>query len=115
MRSEETEIQKAVVRYLRREHPDILFTSVPTWGQGVKQGAKNKAMGLCKGWPDLFIAEPCKNWYGLFVEIKTEKGRPTKVQQEIGARLREKGYKAIICYGYEMTIEKLDRYILGDK
>lgn len=112
MRSEEMQIQMAVVRFLKAQYPDALFTSVPCWGQGQKQGAKNKALGLRKGWPDLFIAEHRHGYFGLFVELKTSHGRVTVEQRDVMARLERKGYKTAVTRGFDDAVDELNNYLL---
>jgi hypothetical protein len=51
------------------------------------------------------------NYHGLFIEIKTEKGRATKSQKEWIKALNERGYKAVICKGFEECKKEIDKYL----
>ena len=62
----------------------------------------------------LFILEnmePIGKFHGLFLEIKTKKGRPTKEQLLWRHKLNDRNYVCEITYGFEETKEVIDRYI----
>lgn len=79
-------LQAKVVRMLRMNFPDLLFTSAPHAGLQFKKkhlAQSAKAQGYTRGWPDLFIPYPSGLWHGLALELKspnarlfTKKGRP---------------------------------------
>lgn len=71
---------------------------------------KMKRGGYRKGIPDLLIFEPRNGYAGLAVEIKTDKGRASEHQKEWQSRLSERGWKAVICKGYEACIDAIDEY-----
>lgn len=75
------------------------------------QGAMLKAQGVRAGWPDLFLAIPAGPYHGLFIEMKSMKGKASDKQKEIIAMLREQGYKAEICHGYEQATNELMAYV----
>jgi len=58
--------------------------------------AKMKRMGARKGVPDIMIFEPNKRYHGLFIELKSQKGRPTKEQIAWRDALNYKMYHAAI-------------------
>lgn len=111
MRHEETLIQMSVVSWVKSQYPDAIFTAVPSWGQGVIQGRKNKRMGLCKDWPDLFFAEPRGVWKGLFVEIKSESGRKGKGQEQMIEELNRRGYFACFAIGFNEAVRIITSYL----
>ena len=84
------------------------------------QAIKMKASGYKKGFPDLAIFEPKVvspevdpfiYFYGLFLEVKTKKGRPTKEQLWWRNELNKRGYVAEIVYGYDEAVAVIDRYL----
>lgn len=77
----------------------------------LRQGAKLKAMGVRAGWPDLFLALPCGDYHGLFIEMKAKHGKTSKVQEEIHELLRARGYLVIVCYGFGEASDMLKRYV----
>ena len=70
-----------------------------------------KSEGLAKGFPDLALL--CKNdlYAGLFIEMKTQRGKPTSEQLEWLCALRNHGYAAIVCYGADETIRIIKTYL----
>mgnify|MGYP000021423514 FL=1 len=48
---------------------------------------------------------------GLYIEMKFEKGRTTKAQEEFMALLREQGYKTAVAYGAEQAREVIRHYL----
>ena len=111
----EQQIQTAVVKYIRLSYPDLLFcASAGGMRTSFKQAVKMKATGYVRGFPDLFIYEPVGKYYGLALEIKTSKGRPTKEQLNWKKRLLDRGYFAEIVYGFEHTRKVIDSYFSQD-
>ena len=111
MQHMESFYQKVVVNWIKNNHPDILFTCAPAVAKSARQGHENRLMGYCKGWPDLFFAIPKKGWYGLFIELKTEKGKVQPEQEAIIERLNNLGYKAMICRSPEVAIMEIKNYL----
>ena len=109
----EKEIHSAIVKYLEYLPNNILFTS--TLG-GVYLGSANWSQKSIlkkhykKGVPDILIFEPRNNYFGLMLEIKTVKGRPSVHQKEWIKRLNDKGYLAVITYGFSDAIDIIDMY-----
>lgn len=123
----EAELQKAVATYLATRYPDVLFHS--DFGSGVKltpgqarvQSAQNAGR---RGWPDLFVAKPVGDHYGLFVELKREGTRLFKLngeyatphlkeQAEVLAKLRGAGYWACFAVGLDRAMQTIDGYLAG--
>ena len=123
----EAELQKAVATYLATRYPDVLFHS--DFGSGVKltpgqarvQSAQNAGR---RGWPDLFVAKPVGDHYGLFVELKKEGTRLFKLNGEYAtphikeqaavlAELRGAGYWACFAIGLDQAMQMIDGYMAG--
>ena len=49
--------------------------------------------------------------FGLFLELKTNKGRATKDQKEWIEDLTNRGYKALIVKGIDESINAIDNYM----
>lgn len=111
MKYEESMIQQMVVAYIKNRYPEIILTCAPAYASNVKQGKRNKSMGLCKGWPDLFIAYPSKGYNGLFIELKTATGKLSKIQKELLEKLNDVGYRAVVAYGYDDAIHLVKKYL----
>jgi hypothetical protein len=105
----ETDLQTHVVNYIRMQYPKARFcASLGGIRTSISQARKAKKTGYWAGFPDLQITEP---YHGLFIEIKTEKGRATKSQKEWIKALNERGYKAVICKGFEECKKEIDKYL----
>ena len=111
--SEDSE-QEAVVTYCKLLGIDAIHC--PNEGKRSYQyGARMKRMGMQKGFPDLFFPYARKNAHGLFIEMKAEKGKATVEQIEWLRRLKERDYKAFLCYGFDEAKRVIDWYFEVEK
>ena len=101
---------------LRKLHPEIAKVAIHVKNEGkrtVKQIAKDKAEGLVKGAPDIFIAgNPT-----LLIELK-KRSKRAKVSDEQIKYLEaasELGADCYICYGWTSAWNALERWILEHK
>ena len=70
-----------------------------------------KAEGLRPGVSDLFLPAARRGYHGLFLEMKTSKGKPSENQLEFIANVSEQGYYAVICHGAAEAIDILEWYL----
>lgn len=117
-RNEEHRIQAALfkwAKYASREKPCLkLMFAIPNGGaRDAITGAMLKAEGVKPGVPDIFLPYPSGNYHGLFIELKTKRGQPSKEQREWLMRLGNRGYAALICRGLEEAIDTISRYTAG--
>ena len=83
----------------------------------VVQGAKLKAVGVKRGFPDFMLLLPSRGYHGLFIELKRSERKQSKLSPEQLSwliRLNNKGYLADVCYGADEAISLIERY-LGEK
>ena len=108
-----TEDEEQVVIKQFCELSKIPLVHIPNEGKrSHATGAKLKAMGLQKGFPDLFIPEARNGYHGLFIELKRDRTRhPTKEQLAWISHLNEKGYYAVVCYGAVAAIAEIRAYM----
>jgi hypothetical protein len=57
------------------------------------EAAKFKAMGVRAGFPDLILCIARHGYHGLFIELKTTKGRQSENQKYYEYLLEEQGYR----------------------
>jgi len=110
----EHEEQKQVCNYLDKLNK--LYFSIPN---GFVAGGRNKFAGIKKlkaegfknGVPDLFICEPNKEYSGLFIEMKKEKGGVVSDDQKQWiTQLIFRGYSAVVANGFLEAKEIIDEY-----
>lgn len=90
----------------------VLF-SIPNGGaRNLYVAKKMKAEGVRAGVPDLFLAVPNKDYAGLFIEMKKEKGGVVSEYQKIMlSRLEQAGYKCIVCKGFDHAKAEIEEYL----
>lgn len=102
MNHAESKLQAACVKWFRLQYPDTLIFAIPNGGaRNAITGAILKREGVIPGVPDLFVAETNKEYAGLFIEMKSEKGRLTESQKEIHKQLYIAGYCVEVCHSFE--------------
>ena len=77
------------------------------------QGARLKRMGVRSGVSDLFLPAPIGGYHGLWIEMKAPGGRATENQLRFIADMRDAGYAAAVCVGYEAAIQAIKKYLEG--
>jgi hypothetical protein len=89
-----------------------LLFAIPNGGRrDAVTGARLKAEGVKAGVPDLFLPMARHGFHGLFIELKALGGSPTPEQRGWIARLRQAGYAAEVCRGWEAAASTLTRYL----
>jgi hypothetical protein len=69
-------------------------------------------MGMKRGVPDVCLPVPRGGFHGLYVEMKRVKGgRPSPEQLWWRDKLREQGYRAEICCGWEDAVRVIREYL----
>ena len=106
--------QVTLVKWFDLTYPEYkgrLF-AVPNGGFRHKATARKLSLeGVRKGVPDLFLPIPTPNHHGLFVELKSESGRPTVEQKEWISYLNSEGYLAKICKGWVTASKVISEYL----
>lgn len=92
----------------------LMFHVANEGKRSVVQGTKLKRMGLKKGVPDLVLPWGNGTYTGLYVELKTEKGRPTAEQRTWVKNLMQAGNYAKICYGFDDAVRTIKAYLEND-
>jgi hypothetical protein len=113
----EHDTQRLFVAYARKHYPDLLIFAIPNGGlRDIVTAKRLKDEGVLDGVPDLFIASKGKNGEGgLFIEMKTPSGKLTKQQSERINELNERGYRAVVAYGYDKAKQYLTEYLHDEK
>ena len=94
----------------RYPHLEMLHCSL----NGVKlsgtQAKIAKGQGMLSGVPDLFLPVPKNGFHGLFIEMKSEKGRLTDNQHWFLTNADSLGYKTAVCYSAKEAISAIQAY-----
>lgn len=98
---------------IREQYPELkLLHHIPNGGKRDSIEAKHlKIQGVKSGVPDLCLPVARKNYHGLYIELKTETGRPSDNQKWWIEELNGQQYKAVICHGWEEARECLTDYL----
>lgn len=68
-------------------------------GRSKSQAGRLKAEGVRPGVSDIFVAVPSGNMHGLWIEMKSLTGYPSREQREWISESIELGYAAVCCRG----------------
>lgn len=108
----EAQEQAAVIEYC--DILDIPVYHVPNGGKrNAREAANLKRQGVKAGVPDLCIPVARGGFHGLYIEMKTLKGKPTDKQLKWLGLLRDEGYAAYIARGARAAEELIDHYMSG--
>jgi len=89
-----------------------LIYHIPNGGSRNKLEAANlKKQGVRSGVPDLCLPVPSRGYHGLYIEMKTKDGVTSKEQKDWIMALREQGYAAKVCRGFDDAKEFICRYL----
>ena len=71
---------------------------------------KAKASGMLSGVPDLFLPVPRGSFFGLYIEMKSAKGRVSVEQSRYLKCAAENGYSVVVCYSANEAIKRIEDY-----
>ena len=116
MKHEESNIQQAFIQWCelhKHKYPELGFMHhSPNGGRrSAKEGARFKREGVKAGFPDLLLAVARNEFHGLFIEVKTKKGRLTASQEKWKKFLIKEGYSHNICRTIDECINITKRYL----
>jgi hypothetical protein len=98
---------------VRNKYPELaLLYHVPNGGSRNKIEAANlKRQGVKPGVPDLCLPVPRGQYHGLYIELKTEKGRTSTAQDWWIRELNAQGYFTEVCHGWESAVRVIEWYM----
>lgn len=86
--------------------------AIPNGGQrNVIVAKKLKAEGVKKGVSDLCLPVARNGFNGLYIEMKSDKGRATKDQNKFIDFVLNQGYSARVCHGWEQAKNHIEWYM----
>ena len=69
-----------------------------------------KAEGALAGVADLFVLHASKGKHGLFIEMKTTKGKQSESQIAFEQKCIREGYEYKVCHSFEEFKQTVDNY-----
>lgn len=100
--------------YMLGTYPELaLLFHIPNGGSRSRaEAGRFKAMGVKPGVPDLFLPVPRGGYSGLFIELKREHGGAlSDVQRDWLDDLTARGFRAVMCHGWEAARDVLVDYL----
>lgn len=110
----EEELQQVkAMDWIRKFHPELAKVAIHIANErktSFYYGYFLKRMGVRKGVSDLFWPKPNSRYSGLWIEVKTLKGKLSKEQKEFLRQINEDGYFGIEAYGAQQIIDIFCNY-----
>ena len=97
----------------RQKYPELqLMFHIPNGGyRNIATAKRLKAEGVKSGVPDICLPVPRGNYHGLYLELKTDKGRLSKEQENWLSNLSREGYLAEVAYGFDEAVKVIKEYL----
>lgn len=112
MRHEESTLQIGCVRWFRYQYPRLTLFAIPNGGnRNLITAMTMKREGVLAGVADLFLAFPSQGFHGLWIEMKTSKGRQSPEQKQFQTDMEKQGYKYVVCRSFEEFKNEIEKYI----
>lgn len=120
VKRKESEEQTAIIEWaniMQHRVPELaLLYHVPNGGsRNVVEAKRLKAQGVKPGVPDLVLPVARGKYHGLYIELKTLRGRVSDTQKQWLDALRNQGYAAIVCRGADEAIAMIAKYLAGEE
>ena len=108
----EHQIQVMLFKWFKLQYPKLIMFAIPNAAKrSFAQANYMKAEGLIAGVSDIFLMCPKGGWHGLFIELKSEKGKLQPNQVEFMGRATLLGYMSVVCYGFEEAKDLITEYL----
>ncbi len=114
MRHEESQTQRACVKWFRLVYPKLarLLFAVPNGGKrGIREAAIMKAEGVVAGVADLLLLIPSREYHALAIEMKTDKGKQNENQKLWQMDFEKSGGKYVVCRCFDEFRSAVEKYL----
>ena len=113
MRHEESTLQIGCVDWFRTHYPDLVIMAIPNGGnRNIVTAAIMKREGVLAGAGDLFLTFASHGYHGLWIEMKTKKGKQSESQKEFQKKQERLGYKYVVCHSFDEFKFEIEKYIV---
>jgi len=114
----ESEHQKALITWARLsvgKYPELAYLyAIPNGGKrSIITATRLKAEGAIAGVSDLHLPVPRGGYHGLWIEMKTAKGRLQPNQTAWLLAMHTLGHRAQVAHGWEAAREMIINYLEG--
>ncbi|MDR1692846.1 MAG: VRR-NUC domain-containing protein [Oscillospiraceae bacterium] len=114
LESEEQAALFAWARLTEARHPELAYlVAVPNGGlRNAVTGARLKAEGTRKGFPDMILPVARGGYHALAIELKREKHGAVSPEQKLWLdALNKFGWLAVVCKGVAAAITVIEDYL----
>ena len=93
---------------------NVVCFAVPNGGaRDAITGARLKQEGVLAGVPDIFLARSACGRHGMFIEMKTKRGRVSERQRDLFPLLEAAGYAVVVARGWKEAADAVEMYLDG--
>jgi hypothetical protein len=108
----EHQIQVLLFKWFKLQHPKLVMFAIPNAAKrSYAQANYMKSEGLVSGIADIFLMCPKSGWHGMFIELKSAKGKLSDAQKEFMGAATLMGYQAVVCYGFDEAKDAINDYL----
>jgi hypothetical protein len=101
-----------MVKWFGYKYPECTLFAIPNGHKrNAITGAILKREGVVAGVADLFLMKSNNKYHGLWIEVKTDKGKQSESQKEFERKALREGYKYVICKNIDQFINEVETYI----
>lgn len=97
---------------MQNRWPNVVCFAIPNGGaRDAITGARMKQEGVLAGVPDIFLAKAASGKYGMFIEMKTKRGKLSERQRDLFPLLEAQGYGVAVCHGWREAADAVEAYL----
>ena len=98
------------------KHPELgLLHHIPNGGKrDAREAARFKRMGVKAGVPDICFPLPRVGYHGLYIEMKSPKGKVSENQKRWLEQLSGLGCAVRVCYSFDEARDVVLKYLRGE-
>ncbi len=114
LESEEQQALFAWAQAMEARYPDLAYlVAIPNGGlRNAVMGARLRAEGTRKGFPDMILPVARGGYHSLAIELKREKhGAVSPEQKDWLDALNARGWHAVVCKGAAAAIRVIEEYL----